>query len=177
MKQCLSNDYIPLSLWLLLTVPTIVRIVDSQKAAEPQLFSPPAASITAQSHRSSKTDNDQIKLKNSLKQLILIKPMQSLIMIEMSLFKPNDEFLMLTFLVSGHCDFLCDPKSPWNPLNFLNRPVYSVHYAWHSFSSTECCLISSWLLLIWQPRNPFLWNIGRELPFNSIFVCVVNGFY
>lgn len=95
--------------------------------------------------------------------------MRCLIMIEMSLFKPNDEFLMLTFPVSGRCDFLCDPKSPWIPLNFLNRRVHSVHYARHSFCSTEHCLISSWLLLIWQPRGPFLCNIARELPFNSGF--------
>lgn len=50
-------------------------------------------------------------------------------MIEMNLFKPNDEFLMLTFPVSDRCDSLCDPESPWIHLNFLNRHAYAVHYA------------------------------------------------
>lgn len=94
--------------------------------------------------------------------------MQYLIMMEMSLFKPNDDFLMLTFPVSGCCDFLYDPKSPCIPLNLLNRRAYSVHYAQCSFCSGEHCLTSAWLLSIWQPRSPFLWNLVRELPFHGI---------
>lgn len=94
--------------------------------------------------------------------------MQYLIMTEMSLSKPNGDFLMLTFPVSGCCDFLCDPKSPWIPLNLLNRRAYSVHYAQRSFCSGEHCLTSAWLLSIWQPPSPFLWNPGRELPFHGI---------
>lgn len=94
--------------------------------------------------------------------------MQYLIMMEMSLFKPNDDFLMLTFPVSGCCDFLCDPQSPWIPPNLLNRRAYSVHYASALFAVVsivspplDFCQADSRL-------SPFLWNLGWELPFHGI---------
>lgn len=47
-------------------------------------------SYSNQNPRSSGPDNNRIAPKNSLKQLFFIKPIWCLIMIEMSLFKPND---------------------------------------------------------------------------------------